>query len=240
MPEKIVIKDSKDLLEKIFLTDFSTVQAQIGRYNSYSLIIKGWAITLWSGLMYFIIKESVHELFIIQIIILLVFWSFDALYKFYQRRFALRSSELRKYFEDYNLDIVNGEIQFNYKFNDEVSTNKDSHNKTGLNIINPRENFPDNKSKLRKSLRRCILLRAVSVVYIYLISATFFLSLVFIEFFIPILVGSSIILSFGICTYVCGIDKTIEDHKRVYLIYFYSSIILIVANLILLGIYLFQ
>ncbi len=240
MSNNIRIKDSKDLLEKMFLADFSTIQAQIGRYDNHSLIIKGWAITLWAGLIYFIVKDSVHELFIIQIIILLIFWSFDALFKFYQRRFALRYDELRKYFEGYNLDIVDGEIQFKYSGNKKVTNNKSDDNKISLSIINPREKFSDKKSELRKSLRRCILLRAVSVVYIYLISATFFLSVFIIEFSIPILICSSVILSFGVGTYICGVDKTIEDHKKVYLLSFYISIIFIIINLILLGFYIFN
>jgi len=216
----------KDLIEKIFLTDFSTIQTEIGRYDNHSLIIKGWTITLWSGLMYFIIKESVYELFFIQIIILLVFWSFDALYKFFQRKLALRYSELQKYFKGYNLNIKKGVLKITYNGN----------NKSDLKVINPRDDFLDVNAEERKSLFRCILLRAVSFVYIFLISASFLTTLVIIEFFIPILICSLIILSFGIFTFRCGVDKVIEDHKKGYLLYFYFSIMFIVANLILLGI----
>lgn len=218
----------KDLIKKIFLTDFSTIQSEIGRYDSHSLIIKGWAITLWSGLMYFIIKESIHELFIIQIILLLVFWSFDALYKFFQRRLALRYNELQKYFEGYNLNIgKKGELKIKYNEN----------TRSGLKIINPREDFLDEKSEERKSLNRCILLRAVSVVYFYLISASFLISIFIIEFFLPILLLSIVILCFGIYTFFWGIDEVIEEYKKSYFLFFYSAIISIIANLILLGIY---
>lgn len=216
--------NSKDIIEKIFLTDFSTIQTEIGRYDSHSLIIKGWAITLWSGLMYFIIKESTYELFLIQIIMLLVFWSFDALYKFFQRKLALRYSELQYYFKGYSLRIKNGVL-------DIIS---DKSSKEGLKIINPRENFQWDKADERKPLCRCILLRAVSVVYLYLISFSFLTSLVIINFCIPILISSLIILSFGIFNYITGIDDFIEEHKKIYLLFFYSSLTLIAANSILM------
>ena len=235
--KKITIDDNKtDLLEKIFLTDFSEIQARIGMYDNHSLIIKGWAITLWSGLMYFIFKESVHELFIIQIIMLLIFWSLDALYKFFQRRLALRYGELQKYFEGYSLDIENGELKITYNKN----------NKSGLKIINQREDFLLDKKEIdeRKALKRCILLRAVSVIYIYLISASFLTSVIIIEriewfFLIPILVCSFIILSFGVYTYIFGIDDEIEKKKKHYLKYFYISFFSIATNLILLVVILF-
>ena len=218
----------KDLLEKLFLTDFSSIQPNIGRYDTHSLIIKGWAITLWSGLMYFIIKESVHELFIIQIVILQIFWLFDALYKFYQRRFTLRYDEIRQYFDDHNIDIKNGEIV--------ISHNK--NNKSGLKIINPREEFPLlEKADEKQALTRCILLRAVSVVYIFLISGSLYVSMVIIGFFLPILAFFIIVLSFGIYNYMCGTDKVIEDHKIWYLVYFYAALISIFTSVILFGIY---
>ncbi|MFW9872862.1 MAG: hypothetical protein ACFFG0_07155 [Candidatus Thorarchaeota archaeon] len=225
---------TKELLQNLFLTDFSTIQSQIGRYDHHSLLIKGWAITLWSGLMYFIIKESVYDLFLIQIIALLIFWSFDALYKFYQRRLALRSDELRKYLKIYKLNVIEGNIELIYK----EDTNLDRT--AGLDIINPRETFQDKLADKKLKLRRCILLRVVSVIYIYLISATFLISVYILETFDQIsfsfiLVLSLITLSFGIFNYILGIDKVIEEHKKGYLSYFYISIGSIFTNLILIA-----
>jgi len=58
-PKRIDV-EKKDLLEKLFISDFASLQNGIGRYDTHSLVIKGWAITIWSGLMYFIVKESIH------------------------------------------------------------------------------------------------------------------------------------------------------------------------------------
>jgi len=222
--------DTKDLLEKFLLSDFSSLQNGIGRYDTHSLIIKGWAITLWSGLMYLIVKESVPELFLVQVISLLIFWSFDALYKYYQRRLALRYSEMIHYFEGYKLNTENGEFKVVYY----------SKNKKDLSLINLREEFTHPKAEERIALKRCIVLRVVSVIYIYLISASFLLSLFIIPIlnsvsFIPILALSVIILSFGIYNYSFGIDKIIEKHKTQYLLFFYISAISIGVNLIFLG-----
>ena len=229
-PLKEIEGDNKDFLEKLFISDFSFLQNGIGRYDTHSLIIKGWAITIWSGLMYFIVKESVHELFLIQVILLITFWSFDALYKYYQRRLALRYSEMIHYFEGYKLNTKNGELKVVYS----------SKNKKDLSLINLREEFTHPKADERKALKRCIVLRVVSVIYIYLISASFLLSLFIIPIlnhalFFTVLALSIIILSFGIFNYSIGIDKVIEDHKRWYLIFFYVTVVLIGLNLILLG-----
>lgn len=233
--------ETKRLLEKLFLSDFSSLQTQIGRYDNHSLLIKGWAITLWSGFMYFIIREEVYELFIIQIIILLIFWSFDALFKFYQRKLALRADEIRENLKGYKLNIAGGELNFIWK---EKNTGE---NENDIDIINPREDFKNTKADQRKKLRRCILLRVVSIVYIYLISANFLISVYIIESidqisFIIILIFSLVILCFGIFNYVVGIDDFIEENKIIYLSFFYISIIAIIANLLILGqrIFIFQ
>lgn len=229
-PSKEITGDKRDFLEKLFISDFSSLQNGIGRYDTHSLIIKGWAITIWSGLMYFIVKESVHELFLIQVILLIIFWSFDALYKYYQRFLALRYSEMMDYFEGYKLKTKEGELKFVYYSND----------KGDLSIINLREKSTYSKAAKRKALKRCIVLRVVSVIYIYLISASFLLSLIIaplpnVMYFFTVLPLSLIILSFGIFNYSLGIDKVIEDHKIWYFIFFYATVVSIGLNLILLG-----
>lgn len=229
-PSKEITGDKKDFLEKLFISDFSSLQNGIGRYDTHSLIVKGWAITIWSGLMYFIVKESVYELFLIQVILLIIFWSFDALYKYYQRLLALRYSEMMDYFEGYKLNTKNGELKVVYS----------SKNKKDLSLINLREKSTYSKAAERKSLKRCIVLRVVSVIYIYLISASFLLSLFIIPIlnhalFFTVLALSIFVLSFGIFNYSLGIDDVIEKYKKWYLIFFYATVVSIGLNLILLG-----
>ena len=73
-----------------------------------------------------------------------------------------------------------------------------------------------------------------------LISASFLLSLFIAPipkdgYFITMLVLGCVILGFGIFNYVIGHDEFIEDHKILYLIFFYLAVVSFGTNLILLG-----
>lgn len=183
---------NKNTLKDIFLNELANIDANISRYDTHSLIIKGWAITLWAGLVYFAIRETVYILFVIQIIALLLFWSFDALYKFYQRRFTIRSEEILYFLRDYIIEEAGNGLEFKNKNMDDSkskniekkntndSNNKDIGNKKNkiLPLVIQREKSPiDLDDKNLKSLKRCITLRAVSTIYLFLIASSFLISL---------------------------------------------------------------
>lgn len=91
----IDINFQKDIL----LKDMETIQNRIANFDNHSLVIKGWALTLWSAITIFSLNLMKNEFIIISIIGLFVFWLFDGLYKFYQRPFIKRAKELKDYFQ---------------------------------------------------------------------------------------------------------------------------------------------
>jgi len=203
--------DNSNVLKDIFLNELATIDTNIGRYDTHSLIIKGWAISLWAGLVYFAIRESAYSLFAVQIIALLIFWSFDALYKYYQRRFTIRSEKILTFLKDYIIVKNDNNLEFRKKNNDENNT---------LPLVIHREESPiitsENKEKL-KSLKRCFILRAVSTVYLYLISSSFLIALfitvpdfVYLRWWI---FGFSVeIIIFTVFNYIFGYDNAIRGY----------------------------
>jgi len=165
--------DDSNLLKDIFLNELATIDTNIGRYDTHSLIIKGWAISLWAGLVYFAIRESAYLLFAVQILAMIIFWSFDALYKYYQRRFAIRSEKIFTFLKDYIVVEGNNDLEFRKK-------KEDDKEKVTLPLVVHREESPmviSEKEKKLKSLNRCFILRAVTTVYLYLISTSFLIAL---------------------------------------------------------------
>jgi len=205
--------DKSNFLKDIFLNELANIDTNIGKYDTHSLIIKGWAISLWAGLVYFAIKESAYLLFAVQIISLIIFWSFDALYKYYQRRFAIRSEKILTFLKDYIIVENNNNLEFRKKKKDEIVKN-------ALPLVLHREESPikisGEENKL-KSLNRCFILRAVSTVYLYLISSSFLIALFITD---PNLVlfrwwifGFSLeIISFAVFNYIFGYDNAIMGY----------------------------
>jgi len=204
-----VLKDQQ-FLKKIFLSEISTLDQSTGKYDTHSLLIKGWAITLWSGLMYFVLKESLYAIFLIQIFILLIFWSFDGLYKLYQRSFALRSAQIQKFFENFKILFYENKLKI-----------KNCGKKIKpIPFTNPRANFGDQKLDKMHKFRRCLVLRVVSILYIYLISVTFLLSAFSIikssncSHYYIILISSVALIIIGVLNSIFGYDNAIEGKLK--------------------------
>jgi len=256
-------ENSEDLFQKIFLTELSNIDENIARYDTHSLIIKGWAISIWAGLTYFAIRESIYALFLVQIILLLVFWSFDGLYKFYQRRFTIRSDKIFQFFQEYQIKKKGNRLIFGRKGEDPEVDGDQSHEDSSneflplvihreenpMNIDNNDDDFTKKKEKEKKlkSLSRSLVLRAVSVVYLYLIASSYLIAL-FIILPENIQLGKFIfgfsleIFAFAIFNCIYGYDKAISGKingksccfKWVFNLFRWITIILIGVNSILL------
>lgn len=148
--------------EELILKEIEILQERIEDYDKHVLLIKGWAITIWSGIWLFIINQLISgiDFFLIVadligIFALLFFWAFDSLYKYYQRAFIVRTKQIEDNIEE--------------KY-DEI-TSKNTTEK--LIIFNPTGIKSDAYRDLHK-LWRCLLLRNVSVFYLSLIGISFF------------------------------------------------------------------
>ena len=74
-----------------------------------SFKIKGWAITLWSGIVAFGVSEGLAIIVLASIPAMITFWIVDAYFKQYQRRSMMRMGAIESfldskgYFEDKGL-----------------------------------------------------------------------------------------------------------------------------------------
>lgn len=191
--------------EDLILKEIEILQERIEDYDKHVLLIKGWAITIWSGIWLFIINQLISGIYfflivadLIGIFALLFFWAFDSLYKYYQRAFIVRTKQIEDNIE---------------KRYDEITNNTKPTEK--LILFNPTGIKSDAHRYLHK-LWRCLLLRNVSVFYLTLIGISFFgMSLIanqknpnsIIGFNLGIILG--IISSFlSFILLICGHDKT--------------------------------
>jgi len=80
---------SKDLLNlqtNLISEEIKYLDSHLRHYDELSFKIKGWAITLWSGIVAFGAKEGLWMVVITSIPISVSFWILDAYFKQYQRR----------------------------------------------------------------------------------------------------------------------------------------------------------
>jgi len=157
--------DLNNFQKDIILKDMETIQKRISDFDNHSLLIKGWGITLWSAILIYSLNLMKTDIIIVGIFGLFVFWFFEALYKLFQRSFVVRSIELSNYFKG-------------VFFNPDSNVLKESEiKKTPLPLYNPHGDHSD-KDLYDKyhDLSLCILLRVVSVIYIFLFSFSFFIA----------------------------------------------------------------
>ena len=75
------------------------VQNQIHSMDNLSFQIKGWALTLWTGIVAFGVNQDSWLLILASLPILLAFWILDAQFKKYQRRCTVRKTFLEHYID---------------------------------------------------------------------------------------------------------------------------------------------
>jgi len=144
--------------ENLVLKEIELLQERIGSYDKHTLIIKGWAITIWSAIWLFIINQMITKMDYLLIIAgllgifaLTFFWGFDALYKYYQRAFIVRTKQIEDNIKDRYPDFIN-----------------ESNSLKDLILFNPTGDKSETHRYIQK-LWRCFLLRNISVFYLTLI-----------------------------------------------------------------------
>lgn len=166
--DKTKMPDS--LKSELLLKEIDILQTKINNYDKNILIIKGWAITMWTGMWLWILgvlksdnsEDLVLSIQISQILILvftvalIFFWLFEALLKYYQT-FNLR--------RDFQL-VINIRDKFDYYTGTEIS--EDDKKDKRFSFYSPQGTEQIQGKDITK-LWRCILLRNVSCYYLFLI-----------------------------------------------------------------------
>ncbi|MEE9378381.1 MAG: hypothetical protein V3V33_10135 [Candidatus Lokiarchaeia archaeon] len=207
-----------DFRSNLILKEIEIIQNKIDKYDKHSLIIKGWAITLWSASWIFIIEQRISNpaynlegIVLIIIFAILSFWFFDSLYKYYQRAFVVRTKQIEDYLNDYKLyRIFLGESEEN--------THIAENDAKSIILFNPVGDRSEDKFRRLQNLLRCFLLRNVSTLYSALIgisllaNSIFEMNIIFISLGITFLCVSLILLLFG---YDIIFDKITNIFKKV-------------------------
>lgn len=104
----INIKDFEKNEFSLILKEIDVLQSQIRSCDRYSLRIKGWAITIWTALIYLTLNSLFLNYLISSIyisllpsLILVVFWIMDGIIKHFQRVVAVRSTSIQDFINDH-------------------------------------------------------------------------------------------------------------------------------------------
>ena len=77
----------------ILKTEFELCQQQMDKYDQLSMTTKTWAITLWAASMGWAFQVNRSEVILLNILILVLFWFFDALNKTFRTDYKKRRDE---------------------------------------------------------------------------------------------------------------------------------------------------
>jgi len=73
---------------------YQLAQAKISSYDTISFQIKGWAITVWAAFIGFTRQMHPAESLLCTIAPIILFWSLDIMFKFFQEQFLKLSARL--------------------------------------------------------------------------------------------------------------------------------------------------
>jgi hypothetical protein len=90
-------QDSFSFRLEILRDELGRSQNRIENYDSLIFRIKGWAITLWLGTLWFALKENLPLLLFAAIPVLISFWLIETQYKRYQQRHIVRIRHIEKF-----------------------------------------------------------------------------------------------------------------------------------------------
>ena len=174
----------------LLLKELEIIQFKITEYDKLSFKIKGWSITLWTGIILWGIYALLPGILIsiIQGIALSIFWFLDTLFKIYQRYHVVRLEWIQ--------DFVNQKNNFaDSGLSDEIKKGRisnllffDVNSRMGSQYDNV---FKD-LLKRKTNILRCLFVRNIFPIYIGLILVGIYIG-IYLENY-----NSIVLISYGI------------------------------------------
>ena len=165
----------KDLLTK----EIEYVHTRIAAYDDLSFKIKGWAITIWAGVVTFGTKENAPLIILASIPVLIVFWILDTYFKQYQRRSMSRMGVIED-FLDSKYDFIGKGLREAFKIKDfglfPIHDPKAGRSKNLSQNINERY-------KKKTQFSSCFWIPNVSYLYLFLSASAILIVLLLYIFF---------------------------------------------------------
>jgi hypothetical protein len=147
----------------LLVKEIEYIHSRIAHYDELSFKIKGWAMTLWSGIVAFGAKEGLALVVLASVPATMTFWIMDAYFKQYQRRSMVRMGAIESFlnskgfFEDKGLRAA---------FRSGEAGNFPIHDPIGNQTRRLDQQF-DERYRSRTSFWRCF--TVPNVFYFYLI-----------------------------------------------------------------------
>ena len=92
------MKDEFDYKYELLLKEIDILQSNIRSYDSIIFTIKGWCITIFSGFLFFSAKENQAIYLFFAALAVVLFWTLDATFKGFQRKFIVRYNRIEHFF----------------------------------------------------------------------------------------------------------------------------------------------
>ena len=164
-----------ELLQK----EIDEIQVKISDYDNTSFKIKGWAVTIWSGIVVWGISQKSPVVSLISIIAISGFWILDTYFKIYQNRSMYRMGRIEAFlnnrppYKNKGLKEAFEQGLINVK---EFPIHDPIGNKTSKEIIN-NKTIVDEYYKTKTNFWRCFKLHNVSTLYVALTISALILSI---------------------------------------------------------------
>ena len=91
--------NKEELQYDLLKTELELTQRQVDKYDEMSTKVKTWAITLWAASVGWSFQVNRGEVLLLSILILTVFWFFDALNKTFRMDYKKRRDEVAEALE---------------------------------------------------------------------------------------------------------------------------------------------
>jgi hypothetical protein len=91
------MKDEFEYKYEILIKEVDNLQSGVRNYDTLLFRIKGWAITVFLGAMFFAAKENEPTYAFLGAISIIFFWIFDAINKSFQRGFIIRANKIEHF-----------------------------------------------------------------------------------------------------------------------------------------------
>ncbi len=105
-----VAKAKLDIIKQ----ELGMVQSSIDKYDDINFRIRGWEVTIWSALMVVFFQTGKNLVPVIAMLVPLIFWALDGLYKSFRESYKNRKNKISMYLSSKNFEkeFNSGKISF--------------------------------------------------------------------------------------------------------------------------------
>lgn len=98
----------------IIKQELDMVQSSVDKYDDINFRIRGWEVTIWSALMVVFFQSGKHPVLLIAVLVPIIFWALDGLYKSFRQSYRNRRDKISVYLSSkkFEREFASGKISF--------------------------------------------------------------------------------------------------------------------------------